>query len=114
MKRETYNKDTKLEIICKENHKIIVFFEESYYQEIIMDTDKFKSYLQEYINNYPELFPSNIQYNWSLNGFVPGSKKQGVKIRRIKNRRFSRVSSSIFEILELLIITYFVEICISL
>jgi len=87
MKRETYNKDTKLEIICKENHKIIIFFEESYYKEIIMDKEKFKSYLQEYINNYPELFPSNIQYSWSLNGFVPASKKQDIKIRRIKNKR---------------------------
>ncbi len=41
MKRDTYNKDTKLEIIIKKNHKIIVFFEESYYKEIIMDKYKF-------------------------------------------------------------------------
>ena len=86
MKRETYNKDKKIEIKSKENHKIIIFFEESYYKEIIMDKEKFKNYLQEKINNYPELFPSNIQYNWSLNGFAPESKKQEVKIRRIKRK----------------------------
>jgi len=42
--------------------------------------------LQEYINDYPELFPYNIQYNWLLNGFVSESKKQDIKIRRIKNK----------------------------
>ncbi len=69
MKRETYNKDTKIEIISKVNSKIIVFFEESYYNEIIMDKAKFKNYLQNQIKDYPELFPDNIQNNWSLNGF---------------------------------------------
>ncbi len=29
--------------MSKENHKTIVFFEKSYYKEIIMDKEKFKS-----------------------------------------------------------------------
>ena len=91
MKRETYNKDTKLIIKSKKNKKIIIFFKEEDYDKIIENKIIFKTYLEEQINKYPELFPSNINSGFSLNGFVPQSKKQDIKIRRIITKSDSEV-----------------------
>lgn len=54
------------------------------YFEIIDNRELFKEYIDDQIQLYPELFPANIIQGWSFYGFVPASKKQGLKIKRIQ------------------------------
>ncbi len=84
MKRETYDKNTKINVIEKQNKSIILFIDEAKYASMIVDNRLFKNYLKQQIKEHPELFPEIIQKEkWSLNGYVPESKKQNVKMRRI-------------------------------
>lgn len=56
---------------------------ESKYQEIIDDKTKFKQYLQENLEENPELFPPEIEQGYYFFGTVT-SKKQNLKIRKIQ------------------------------
>lgn len=61
----------------------IGFESQQLYQEVIEDKKAFRKYLKQEIIDNPELFPKEISRGFNFCGFV-GSKKQEVKMRRIK------------------------------
>ena len=55
------------------------------YKQILPDRAEFKTYLDNMIVHYPELFPSSINEGYKLDGFLPESKKmKGIRLRRIR------------------------------
>lgn len=85
MKRETYSKDIKIVKEKVSNKKIILIIDQKEYKHIVNNNAAFKSYFSQQIASYPELFPELVlQGKWTLNGYAPKSKKQKIKIRRIK------------------------------
>jgi hypothetical protein len=58
--------------------------EKEEYQEMIGNKQTFRAKLDEQIEAYPELFPSDIQQGYKFNGMMPVSKKMPeVRLRRI-------------------------------
>lgn len=85
MKRATYDKDTKIDKETTPNKKIILIISKEDYQKVLTDNYLFKKCLLSQYSDYPELFPVSFGADkWSLYGYVPASKKQNIRLRRIK------------------------------
>jgi hypothetical protein len=52
------------------------------YESLVENEREYRSYLEEKIDKYPELFPSGIKEGFRLHGFVT-SKRQQIRTRRI-------------------------------
>ena len=85
MNRTTYDKGTELVKETTSNRKIILIISKENYDTVLTDKSLFKKSLLTQYGDYPELFPSMFKKdNWSLYGYVPASKKQNIRLRRIQ------------------------------
>ena len=67
------------------NKRIIVPIEREDYEQIVNDTTAFRQYVDNMIEQHPELFPANSQQGYRLHGMHPASKKMPeVRMRRIR------------------------------
>lgn len=65
--------------------RICIPIERTEYEQIIEDKKEVRQLLDRYIEQYPELFPSEIREGYKLHGMLPPSKKMpGVKLRRVQ------------------------------
>ena len=82
MKTGTKSKDNQSS--SHNGHKSIrVNFTEDEYDQIINDRQYFRKRLDFFINEFPDLFPSQIQNGYYLHSTMPSSKKQGISVRLI-------------------------------
>lgn len=63
---------------------IRIHFHQEMYQPIMDDDKKFRAYIDECIQKYPELFPKQIAEGYELHDKTPPSAKLGIQQRRIK------------------------------
>lgn len=57
-------------------------FDRAHYEEAVMDASAFRAYLDEFISQFPELFPAQIQQGYRLHE-VRFSKRRGLYYRRL-------------------------------
>src|SRR5579883_2700865 len=87
------------------NKSICIAFEsEAEYEKIIADEALFRDYLERMVYQYRELFPKEIGEGYKLHGFVE-SKKQKIKIRRIKLKD----NGSVYQIRPSFMMPYMIE-----
>jgi len=53
------------------------------YENLVKDQQEYRSYLNQMIEKYPEIFPEEIEKGYKLHGFVESSR-QKLKMRRIR------------------------------
>jgi len=83
MSQRKYNR-TKIES-TKHTKRITLPLDLTGYNELLYDKQAFRKCLNEMIQNYPELFPSNINQGYKLHGMMPASRKMPqVQLRRIQ------------------------------
>jgi hypothetical protein len=83
MSQRKYNK-TKIESI-KQTKRITLPIDLAAYNELLHDKQAFRHCLNEMIQYYPELFPSDIAQGYKLHGMLPASRKMPhVQLRRIQ------------------------------
>jgi len=83
MPQRKYNK-TKAKSI-KHTKRITLPIDLSDYNDILLDKQAFRQYVDEMIQTYPELFPDDISQGYKLHGMMPPSKKMPhVQLRRIQ------------------------------
>ena len=69
--------------VSRASKRICLPVDSEVYQELVSDQAAYRSYHDECIRRYPELFPANIGKGYKLNGFCEQSVKMPVRIRRI-------------------------------
>ena len=68
----------------RESKRICLPIERELHQQIVMDQEAYRIYLDETIHSYPELFPASIARGYRLYGFSEDSVKMpDVRIRRL-------------------------------
>ena len=79
-------KCSKSEVVQARQSKRIVFpIGKEEYERLIGDTDAFRAYLNQLIEQHPELFPAEIKQGYRWYGLYPRSKKMPeVRMRRIR------------------------------
>lgn len=71
--------------VAKTNPRVILPIAYGAYQEAAADPKRFRSWLDEMIEQYPELFPREIEAGYTLHDVLPASVKlTDVRFRRIK------------------------------
>jgi len=84
MKKDTSSKGTKQKSQNHHGYKSIRLpFSEDIYDKLLENKKYFKMTLNQYITEYPWLFPKEIKSGFSLYGYSPESIKLGIKVRRI-------------------------------
>lgn len=68
----------------KQNRTIVLCFTEKTYASFMEDNEIAHKMIQQYVHDYPELFPKEISSGYMLNGYTRESKKLGHKMRKIK------------------------------
>ena len=69
----------------KGSKKICIPIDREVYEQMIDDKTAFRQLLDEYIEAYPEIFPSKIGQGYKMHGILPQSKKMPeVTLRRIQ------------------------------
>lgn len=66
-----------------ENRTIVILFEEATYHDIIKNADRFREYLGQFIESYPNLFPPEIKNGFQMKDIRCGTNLE-VPIRRIE------------------------------
>lgn len=70
---------------AKGSKRICIPIDRTSYEQVIDDRAAFRSLLDEYIEQYPEIFPAKIGQGYKLHGILPPSQKMPeVKLRRIQ------------------------------
>ena len=79
-------KCSKSDVVRAKQSKRIVFpIGKEEYERLIGDTDAFRAYLNQLIEQHPELFPAEIKQGYRWYGLYPRSKKMPeVRMRRIR------------------------------
>lgn len=74
--------------VAKRNPRVILPIEYAAYQEIASEPKPFRTWVDEMIVAYPELFPCEIEAGYTLHDYLPASAKlPNVRFRRIKLKR---------------------------
>ena len=74
--------------IKKCSKRICLPIEQEEYNAIVEDAKLFRGFIDQSVNQYPELFPKDIQFGYKLHGKLPRSKKMPeIVFRRIKLKR---------------------------
>lgn len=83
MPQRKYSKEQKK--AAKTNPRVILPVAYDRYQEVAIDSRRFRHWLDEMIDNYPELFPEEIADGYILHDLLPASAKlPDVRFRRIQ------------------------------
>ena len=83
MPQRKYN--TEREKVSHKNKRIILPISIEEYNEISVDGQRFRGWVDEMIEQYPALFPQQIEQGYQLHDILPASKKlPEVRLRRIK------------------------------
>jgi len=70
--------------LANKSKQICISLEEKEYSRILGDVTAFRQYLDDMIEQYPELFPAMIQQGYTLHDILPESEKMpGIRLRRI-------------------------------
>lgn len=97
----------KFKWIFEDQKKIMIYFSEDSYSELLEDPAKFREYLDIWIEECPELFPSTVSYGYNLHDISPESKKRpGFRTRRIELKIAPEGKNPVFTIHPSFMLTY--------
>lgn len=57
----------------RESKRICLPVDSGVYQQMVSDQEAYRTYLDDCIRRYPELFPAGIEQGYKLHGFTEGS-----------------------------------------
>src|SRR5216683_2145947 len=84
-------------IQARQARRIVIPIGQEEYECLMGDTNAFRVYLDQLIEQHPELFPAEIKHGYRWHGLYPRSKKMpDVRMRRI--RLSAAQASAVFSI----------------
>ena len=92
-------------IQARQSRRIVIPIGQEDYERLMRDTNAFRSYLDQIIEQHPELFPAEIKQGYRWYGLYPRSKKMPeVRLRRI--RLSAAPASEVFTIAPSFVLPY--------
>ncbi len=92
-------------IQARQSRRIVIPIGQKEYERLMRDTNAFRVYLDQLIEQHPELFPAEIKQGYRWYGLYPGSRKMPeVRMRRI--RLSAAPASAVFTIAPSFILPY--------
>lgn len=78
------SREKEFDPLANPSKQICLPIDEEAYHRMLYDAQAFRQYLDDAIDQYPELFPAAIQHGYTLHGILPESQKlPGIRLRRI-------------------------------
>jgi len=103
------NPEKDFDPLAHKSKQICIFIEQEEYNHILGDAKAFRMYLDDVIEQYPELFPVMIQQGYTLHDILPESKKMpGIRLRRIKVKTKDGNGNDVFTIRPSFVMPYMV------